>query len=944
MKSRIFSLLSIFFLIFSTFAFSKNQFPHHVIKSKNDTREYHTLTLNNGIEVLLASDNSLSQSAVSLTVGVGQFQDPANQQGLAHYLEHMIFMGSEKHPEPNALMKLVKGNNGFLNAMTEAEQTTYYLKIANSQFEKALSMLSSSIQTPLFNQIYAEKEINAIDAEWSAAKESDGFAMLRTNALTSAKSHPMRQLGIGNLTTLKNKKNSNLQAELKAFHQQYYSANIMKLAIVGNQSLSELAKLAEKYFATVENKNVVRPLTNLASFKKNNLKKQIFLQTKVKNDSLILQFPMASNQNQWAKKPNKFVQYMLSSEEDGALIDVLKSKGLIEAMQVDINSNLYGADGAILIYFVLTEEGKSNKNKIISTFFNYVNLIKNKGITQNYAKELQFILKNQFDDFQTPDALNLAVTFSRQMLDIPVVDVLQHSSYFPTFDKKSIEDVMAYMSPKNLRLWHISDHEQTDTNLVYAKGSYRIGDISKDQFNQWQQSEISIVLPKLMKIENDNTEFQLSDTLIKPTKVVDKHGLQAWLMHSQYHKDRQGVLGITLQNSLFQQDVKHHVMTNILLTILSKKLQRMAVKAGQRDQVYIGGSQNKYGDIAFNFAGKTIRHTKYVKKLFNVFNTVEITQKDFDNALKLYIENTLNVDEQPLHNQAGHYFSIVTKVSPFIWHTTDKIATANRISLTELEAFHQRILTNSFVDIFAFGHYDDTTVKNIATEVQTILGINKDNYKLKHLPLYQPKSATLLSKKVDIKQDNVMLKDTYVYPKISRKISTQLQLLNKLFESQLFKELRTNKQLAYEIGSYQEDIHQYPAFSLFIQSSNTDLQALKEYFIGFLFQFEQKLKATDENVITQIKHNMINAIEQKPENIYVESQRYFIDWLEQRDNYDTNEKIVNILKATNKSDLINLYSDMLLEGNSANIMIQLRGENFKETPFFEWDNLVNSTN
>ena len=95
-------MLMITFLTHASFSMASTQ--KEIIKSSADSRVYQTFTLDNEMEVLLASDPSLTQTAVSLTVGVGQFQDPDSQPGLAHYLEHMIFMGSEHYPEPNKLL------------------------------------------------------------------------------------------------------------------------------------------------------------------------------------------------------------------------------------------------------------------------------------------------------------------------------------------------------------------------------------------------------------------------------------------------------------------------------------------------------------------------------------------------------------------------------------------------------------------------------------------------------------------------------------------------------------------------------------------------------------------------------------------------------------------------------------------------------------------------
>ena len=77
-----------------------------VNKSPADKRLYNTFTLKNGIDVITVSDPDLVTSAATLSVGVGQFQDPYNAQGIAHFLEHMLFMGSKKYPKPNEYMQL----------------------------------------------------------------------------------------------------------------------------------------------------------------------------------------------------------------------------------------------------------------------------------------------------------------------------------------------------------------------------------------------------------------------------------------------------------------------------------------------------------------------------------------------------------------------------------------------------------------------------------------------------------------------------------------------------------------------------------------------------------------------------------------------------------------------------------------------------------------------
>ena len=159
-------------------------------KSPSDPRKYSTFTLKNGIEVVTVSDPKLTTSAVTLSVGVGQFQDPENAQGIAHFLEHMIFMGSEKYESPNEYMQFISENGGSTNAFTAAEQTTYLFSINSRMFSQGLDRLSSAIKSPLFDASMVETEISAVNSECLLLRQSDQFVVNRVTVNTTNQTHP----------------------------------------------------------------------------------------------------------------------------------------------------------------------------------------------------------------------------------------------------------------------------------------------------------------------------------------------------------------------------------------------------------------------------------------------------------------------------------------------------------------------------------------------------------------------------------------------------------------------------------------------------------------------------------------------------------------------------------------------------------------------------------
>ncbi len=100
-----------------------------VISSPNDHRSYRHLTLTNGLRVLLVQDMHSAQAAASIAVNVGHFDDPQSRPGMAHFLEHMLFLGTAKFPEAGGYHNFINQHGGSNNAWTGTEHTNFFFAI-----------------------------------------------------------------------------------------------------------------------------------------------------------------------------------------------------------------------------------------------------------------------------------------------------------------------------------------------------------------------------------------------------------------------------------------------------------------------------------------------------------------------------------------------------------------------------------------------------------------------------------------------------------------------------------------------------------------------------------------------------------------------------------------------------------------------------------------------
>ena len=96
--------------------------------SAQDDREYRALTLPNRLEVLLIHDANTDKGSAALDVNVGHFKDPAEFPGLAHFCEHMLFLGTKKYPDENSYSAFLNEHGGSSNAWTSMENTRQWVQ------------------------------------------------------------------------------------------------------------------------------------------------------------------------------------------------------------------------------------------------------------------------------------------------------------------------------------------------------------------------------------------------------------------------------------------------------------------------------------------------------------------------------------------------------------------------------------------------------------------------------------------------------------------------------------------------------------------------------------------------------------------------------------------------------------------------------------------------
>ncbi len=392
MFKNITSFLIIFFIIvYSSLVFCAGL---NKIDPRYPLREYRKFILPNQMKVILISDPTLQRGSASMTVALGSMNDPEKSPGLAHFIEHMLFLGTEKYPEEGGYQKFISTHDGFSNAYTAEDRTNYHFEIDSNYLEEALDRFSQFFISPLFKNELLQREIRVIDEEHSKNIANDYRRILQVKRKAFSKDHPARHFANGTIETLKNV----TREELITFYKKYYSSNQMMLVVAGPQNMNLLQDLVVNRFNKIKNNKVLEKLVSSKFMEKDPRFRLMQIKTIKDLRYLKLVFPLTKTLHQYKSRPLGMLGFLIGHEGYGSLLSLLKKNNLASNLSAGVGTS-NKSFSSFEIDIQLTKKGIRNYKKVIENFFQYINLLRKEGLPRYIFKEVKLskIIENKFD-------------------------------------------------------------------------------------------------------------------------------------------------------------------------------------------------------------------------------------------------------------------------------------------------------------------------------------------------------------------------------------------------------------------------------------------------------------------------------------------------------------------------------------------------------------------
>jgi len=910
-----------------------------IVKSLNDSRDYESVILENKLEVMLISDPSIEKSAAALSVGVGSFQESKGFGGLAHYLEHMLFLGTKSYPTVGEYSEFVTQNGGSQNAYTELDHTNYMVAVNNDVFEEALKRFSGFFYESLLDPSYADKERNAVHSEWTMKGPNDYVILGQLDGLTLNEQHPISQFNWGNLESLSDKENRTLQTELVDFYNKYYSANIMKATLISNLPLAEMKVLAKKHFGKIENKGIDKPSINVPVANDDQLKKIVRYIPQTEMKQLQVRFVVNNNSADFAVKPNYFVQYLLQNEMPGSLAVTLREMGLTDNLYASSNAGEYGNAGRFSIHASLTEKGLKHRDMVAGLIFNYIDLIKEKGVDEKYFLEIKQSLSNSFRFKEKVNDYSYAMNIAATMQHTPINYVLSKGYEYQRFNAKAINAVLNQLTIDNARVLHIDKGQETDTDMHFFKGKYKVEPITDELMARWQETAkgIHLNLPSQNTLMPESFDLITSVHTSKPVALIEEKGLSLHLGHSKHFTQPKGNFFANFNTGYDKSSPRHTVISNFLSQGLNLSLTTLKNEASAAGMWLGVGS---YNGLVLTAGGFTDKQATLLEKAYQHILSYQITEGELENLKAGYISNVKSKSRQVLISQLFGQFSKLVNLDQY--SDESLLAEVAAITIADISAFRDQLLKRAKMNVFAFGNYTDQEAIKMARYMEGLLPKDREISEIYFSQSIQPKSGSVLNWQKDTAMTDIAFSDIFFRP-FEVKQHAAAKMLNRLLRPALFKQIRTEEQLGYTVGFFNQAMREQLVMGFYIQSPAKGPAAIAERINHFKTHFTKQLLATTKEQLETVRKSEIIGLTQPPKNLREEAGPFRSDWREQNLDFDSRDNLIAAINEVKLEDITSLYQALLTGDDFGRLVLQMRGSKFNEAPYAEFKSAVQIT-
>ncbi|KAH3744611.1 insulin-degrading enzyme [Pelomyxa schiedti] len=458
------------------------------------------ITLENGLTACLFSDPTADKAAASMSVRIGSDQDPANIPGLAHFLEHMLFLGTEKYPDETSYKDFMQKHGGTNNAYTAGQETNYHFDITAPFLQGALDLFAQFFIAPLFTESATDREINAVDSEHARNLQDEGRRRAQLIYMCCTTGHPLARFKTGCKETLMAQGLQATREALISFYQKFYDPSLMKLSVLGRESLDELEALVRELFSGIKKRPQAPDITSPVPVFSSEKAGSVFHVVPVKEGNQVSIFwPMPPTDIFYKEKPTHYLGHLLGHESKGSLfhtltIPIYYMKSIGWATSLVAGTWRSRTDSTVFMCDItVTEAGLEHKEDIVSLVFQYIKMLKSVGVQPWIFEELKNHSEVTFSFMSKMQPSSLTQMTASSMHLYPTHDVFCGPELMEVYNPDRISHFLNFLVPEAAIILYSSKSfsDIASETEKWNGACYNVTNLSKELIAKWNTDAVT---------------------------------------------------------------------------------------------------------------------------------------------------------------------------------------------------------------------------------------------------------------------------------------------------------------------------------------------------------------------------------------------------------------------------------------------------------------------
>ena len=731
-----------------------------------------------------------------------------------------------------------------------------------------------------------------MDSENKKNLQSDGWRLRQLDKSLSGKEHPFHKFSTGNYKVLRDDpigRGVKIRDEFTSFYEKHYSANRMKLAVLGRESLDELQGWVQEFFADVKDHSLPKlRWDDVPAYGEEELCTQIFAKPVMDQRMLNIHFPYPDEEELYASQPSRYISHLIGHEGPGSILAYIKAKGWANGLSSG-PTNACPGTAFFTIGIRLTEFGLKNYQEIVKTVFQYIAMVKEQPPHQWIVDEMSKLAEVEFKFRQKiPASRTVSMLSGIMQKSLPRDQLLSGQSLIRTFNPEAIKRGLDTLRPDNFRITLVSQEfpGNWDKKEQWYGTEYRYEKIPAEFMQEIQAAShasagqrpaelhlpgVNEFIPQRLDVEKK----KIKEPAVAPRLVRNDENVRTWFKKDDQFWVPKANIDVCLRSPLVNLTPLMAVMGQLYKELVEDSLVEYAYDAE------LAGLD--YG-INYHSQGLDVVVSGYNDKMAVLLEKVLISMRDLvvkDERFEIIKERLM----RGFRNFEWHEpFRQITTYSRWLisergWANFQLLDELQAVTAEDVRQFYPQILKQMHIELLVHGNLYKEDALNITNLVESTL-------RPRRLPASQwpTKRSIELPRGSDYRYERVLKNPdninhcveyiVFVGNNLDRSLRAKLLLLAQMADEPCFDTLRTKEQLGYVVGSNVLIFSTVAAWRVLIQSEK-DCAYLEKRIDAFLVGFERVIEEMPEQEFEEHKVGLINKRLEKIKNLGQEAGRFW---------------------------------------------------------------------